>query len=79
MLSDERMAPRLPFEAPSPDLRMSSANFGIAIAARMPMMATTIISSMRVKPDFVDFFICATPFMPIIRSICPERVAVHEM
>src|SRR5665213_3479127 len=26
------------------------ANLGIAIAARMPMMATTISSSMRVKP-----------------------------
>src|SRR6266852_698831 len=26
------------------------ANFGIAIAARMPMMTTTIKSSMRVKP-----------------------------
>ena len=26
------------------------ANFGIAIAARMPMMTTTISSSIRVKP-----------------------------
>ena len=26
------------------------ANFGIAIAARMPMMTTTIRSSIRVKP-----------------------------
>src|SRR5436305_13976553 len=30
--------------------------FGMAMAARMPMMATTIISSMRVKP-FMIFFI----------------------
>jgi hypothetical protein len=30
---------------------------GMAIAARMPMMATTIMSSMRVKP-LVSFFIC---------------------
>src|SRR5712671_284595 len=30
--------------------------FGIAIAARMPMIATTIISSMSVKP-FCSFFI----------------------
>jgi hypothetical protein len=32
------------------------ANFGIAIAARMPMMTTTIRSSMRVKPFllFID-------------------------
>src|SRR5262245_13354296 len=35
--------------------------FGIAIAARMPMIATTIISSMRVKP-LRRFFICDAPF-----------------
>src|ERR1019366_5781659 len=29
------------------------ANFGIAIAARMPMMTTTIRSSIRVKPFFI--------------------------
>ena len=28
------------------------ANFGIAIAARMPMITTTMSSSIRVKPDF---------------------------
>ncbi len=66
MLSDDRMAPRLPFEAPSPDLRMSSANFGIAIAAKIPMMATTIINSISVKPDFLDFVMCMTPFVPLI-------------
>src|SRR6188508_1635079 len=32
------------------------ANFGIAIAARMPMITTTIRSSMRVKP----FLFCMT-------------------
>src|SRR3954465_3113910 len=31
------------------------ANFGIAIAARMPMITTTIKSSMRVKPRRVRF------------------------
>src|SRR4051794_15195345 len=31
------------------------ANFGIAIAARMPMMTTTIRSSIRVKPRRVRF------------------------
>ena len=35
--------------------------FGIAIAARMPMIATTIISSMRVNP-FMSFFICTDSF-----------------
>src|ERR1035437_2169142 len=30
------------------------ANFGIAIAARMPMMTTTINSSIRVKPFLLD-------------------------
>src|SRR6266404_2635861 len=31
--------------------------FGIAIAARMPMIATTIISSISVKPFWTSFFI----------------------
>src|SRR5581483_8182618 len=31
--------------------------FGIAIAARIPMIATTIISSMSVKPFWTSFFI----------------------
>ena len=38
--------------------------FGIAIAARMPMIATTIISSMRVKP-LRRFFMCDSPFGPV--------------
>src|SRR6476661_2429207 len=33
------------------------ANFGIAIAARMPMITTTISSSMSVKPFFMVVFI----------------------
>src|SRR6187551_1054816 len=33
------------------------ANFGIAIAARMPMMTTTIRSSIRVKPRRARFII----------------------
>src|SRR3954464_11951412 len=33
------------------------ANFGIAIAARMPMITTTIRSSMRVKPRRARFII----------------------
>src|ERR1700716_34949 len=32
------------------------ANFGIAIAARMPMITTTISSSMSVKPFLTEFF-----------------------
>src|SRR6267142_5508989 len=51
MLSADRMEPTLPLDAPSDDLRMRSANFGMAIAAKIPMMATTIISSMSVKPE----------------------------
>jgi len=35
------------------------ANFGIAIAAKMPMMTTTINSSMRVKPlRILEHFVC---------------------
>ena len=61
MLSADLIAPRLPLEAPSADLRMRLANYGIAIAARIPMMATTIISSMSVKPEArqPDCFFCA--------------------
>src|ERR1700704_3236300 len=33
------------------------ANFGIAIAARMPMITTTISSSMSVKPFLTEIFI----------------------
>src|ERR1039457_832554 len=50
MLSALRSEPRFPFDAPSEDLRIRSANFGIAMAARIPMIATTIMSSMSVKP-----------------------------
>src|ERR1700674_3015099 len=50
MLREDRMEPRFPLVAPSLDLRKRLANLGMAMAARMPMMATTIISSMRGKP-----------------------------
>jgi hypothetical protein len=37
-------------------------NAGIATVARIPMMATTIISSMRVNPRWTLFMLCiATP------------------
>src|SRR5579859_3227450 len=48
------MAPRLPLVDPSFDFRMRSANLGMAMAANMPMIATTIISSMSVKPPDAD-------------------------
>src|SRR5215203_3375507 len=37
------------------------ANFGIAIAARMPMMTTTIRSSIRVKPRRMLFMMRLSP------------------
>ena len=37
--------------------------FGMAIAARMPMIAMTISSSIRVKPDS-RFFICSSVRFP---------------
>src|SRR3974377_2238536 len=37
------------------------ANFGIAIAARMPMMTTTIRSSISVKPFLLDMCIAESP------------------
>src|SRR6266702_4016198 len=44
------MLRRSDFIAATYALSFVLANFGIAIAARMPMMTTTIRSSMRVKP-----------------------------
>src|SRR5207244_12683412 len=44
------MLRRSDFIAATYALSFVFANFGIAIAARMPMMTTTIRSSMRVKP-----------------------------
>src|SRR6266850_4318247 len=44
------MLRRSDFIAATYALSFVFANFGIAIAARMPMMTTTISSSMRVKP-----------------------------
>ena len=55
MLTDDRKEPRRPFEAPSPGLRLGSANLGIAIVAKTPMMATTNINSISEKPDVFDF------------------------
>src|SRR6185369_1233465 len=44
------MLPKLPLVAPSLDFSNIWANFGIAIAAKIPIIATTIISSIKVKP-----------------------------
>src|SRR5439155_764737 len=47
------------------------ANFGIAIAARMPMITTTISSSMSVKPLR---FICTSPFGVPVTAILRNSV-----
>ena len=39
--------------------------FGIAIAARMPMIATTIISSIKVKPALLRAFIFRFPLSAV--------------
>src|ERR1700704_1372463 len=44
------MAFKLAFASDCLERAWNLMKFGMAIAARMPMMATTIISSMRVKP-----------------------------
>jgi hypothetical protein len=46
---------RSDFPTVIPGFAFVSANFGIAMAARMPTMTTTIGSSMRVKPRRVRF------------------------
>src|SRR5206468_10904395 len=45
------------------------ANFGIAIAARMPMMTTTIKSSINVKP-FLFFTIVGSQWGKFLRCSC---------
>jgi len=52
-----KMAFRFAFASLCFDRAWNLMKFGIAIAARMPMIATTIISSMRVKPFWTSFFI----------------------
>ena len=56
-------------EASLPDIRARSRP-GIAIAAMMPMIATTISSSMRVKPLVSRIFMSGTPS----RKYCPDPV-----
>src|SRR6266480_7276516 len=53
------MLRRSDFMAATYALSLVFANFGIAIAARMPMMTTTIRSSMRGKPFLL--LICEVP------------------
>ena len=43
------------------------ANFGIAIAARMPMMTTTIRSSISVKPFLLDIRIAVSSWIRFVR------------
>jgi hypothetical protein len=45
-----RIAARLVFASPVLLRSWNCRKFGMAMAARIPMMATTIISSMSVKP-----------------------------
>src|SRR6267142_1918546 len=52
-----KMALRFAFASLCFDRAWNLMKFGIAIAARMPMIATTIISSISVKPFWTSFFI----------------------
>jgi hypothetical protein len=52
--------PNVPLVAPSRDFSSICANFGMAIAANMPMIATTIMSSISVNPfvfERIIFFV----------------------
>lgn len=49
-------------------------NAGIAIAARMPMIATTIISSMRVKPSFRFSSFRMTFSLQCVGGGCPTHL-----
>src|SRR5213592_3059371 len=52
MESAERTAPRFPLMLASFPFVIKRENFGMAMPANRPMIATTIISSMRVNPCF---------------------------
>src|SRR5208282_2884770 len=73
MLKALRTEPRLPFVAPSFDFVTRSANFGMAIAANIPIIATTIINSMSVNPmlpdPFLIFMVSTPPFVPSINEL----------
>src|ERR1043166_7782177 len=60
----ERIEFRLPLDAASLDFSTSEANFGSASAARMPMIATTIISSISVNPCSVERFLRVMKMIP---------------
>ncbi len=47
------------------DVFMASRNIGMATAARMPMIATTIISSISVKPFWAIFFMFISLFVVV--------------
>src|SRR3954469_22708259 len=65
---------RSDFMAATYALSFVFANFGIAIAARMPMMTTTIRSSIRVKPFLllIDFSGTVSKALRARSPCCPE-------
>src|SRR5437764_4737611 len=67
------MLRRSDFIAATYALSLVFANFGIAIAARMPMMTTTIRSSISVKP-----FLVLIEKSPEIRLVTASRCRHHS-
>src|SRR5947207_6465826 len=70
------MLRRSDFIAATYALSFVFANFGIAIAARMPMMTTTISSSISVKP-FLLVIVCLLSvggYQALARHSLPERL-----
>src|SRR5436305_4158250 len=52
--------------------------FGMAMAARMPMIATTIISSIRVKPFIIFFMRYSFGGITVGLKSCGRRVGVEQ-
>src|SRR5664279_2329488 len=57
---------------------MYSKKAGMATAARMPMIATTIMSSIRVKPRRLFFFIVCSPSSFLVRLTSLSSVNVRK-
>ena len=64
---------------PRPPSLSCCANFGIAIAARMPMITTTISSSIRVKPSVLRAHVrLRGPILDELRSFAANRCVFQE-
>src|ERR1035438_5273435 len=60
---------RLLMQALACEVARAFTKFGMAMAARRPIMATTIMISTRVKPAFRMFFVCFIVLLSFFRVV----------